>query len=301
MAEQLRIGFVGVGLMGHGMAKNLLAKGFPVSLLGNRNRAPVEDLVAKGATEAATPRALAEATDAVILCLPNSAVVEQVVLGPDGILEAARPGFALVDSSTAEPGSTRRVGAALAEKGADMLDAPLTMTPKEAEEGTLNVLVGGEAAVLARLRPAFDAYARNVFHIGGLGAGHSLKLINNFMSMTMSALVAEAAVTARANGVDLGKLREVVSAGAVNSGMFQKIMAYAVDGDASGLQFAMVNARKDVGYYAAMAAAAGLPSPFGSTALQLYTLACSTGHGQQHVPLIYDVMAELGGLEGKAR
>jgi len=297
MADRLRIGFVGVGLMGHGMARNLLDKGFPVAVLGNRNRAPVEDLKARGAAEEASPRGLAEVSDAVILCLPNSAVVEAVVFGDDGILQAARPGFVLVDSTTAEPGSTRRIGAALAERGADMLDAPLTMTPKEAEAGTLNVLVGGEAAVLERLRPAFDAYARNVFHIGALGSAHALKLINNFMSMTISALTAEAATTARAAGVDLAKLREVVSAGAVNSGMFQKIMAYAVDGDPSGLQFAMANARKDVGYYAAMAAAAGLPSPFGSAALQLYTLACATGHGDQHVPLLVDVMAELGGLE----
>lgn len=297
MADRLRIGFVGVGLMGHGMAKNLLAKGFPVAVLGNRNRAPVEDLKARGAAEEASPRALAEVSDAVILCLPNSAIVESVVFGADGILQAARPGFVLVDSSTAEPGSTQRIGAALAARGADMLDAPLTMTPKEAEAGTLNVLAGGEAAVLERLRPAFDAYARNVFHIGALGSAHALKLINNFMSMTISAVVAEAATTARAAGVDLGKLREVVSAGAVNSGMFQKIMAYAVDGDPSGLQFAMANARKDVGYYANLAAAAGLPSPFGSAALQLYTLACATGHGDQHVPLLVDVMAELGGLE----
>lgn len=297
MADTLRIGFVGVGLMGHGMARNLLEKGFPVAVLGNRNRAPVEDLKARGAAEEASPRALAEVSDAVILCLPNSAVVEAVVFGDDGILQAARPGFVLVDSTTADPASTRRVGAALAECGAAMLDAPLTMTPKEAEAGTLNVLVGGEAAVLERLRPAFDAYARNVFHIGALGSAHALKLINNFMSMTISALTAEAATTARAAGVDLGKLREVVSAGAVNSGMFQKIMAYAVDGDPSGLQFAMANARKDVGYYAAMAAAAGLPSPFGSAALQLYTLACAMGHGDEHVPLLVDVMAELGGLE----
>lgn len=297
MAERLRIGFAGVGLMGHGMARNLIDKGFAVTVLGNRNRAPVDDLKARGAAEAASPRALAAGSDVVILCLPNSRVVEAVVLGPDGVVEAARPGLVLVDSSTAEPASTRTVGAALAARGAAMLDAPLTMTPKEAADGTLNVLVGGEAAVLERVRPAFDAYARNVFHIGPLGAGHALKLINNFMSMTISAVVAEAATTARASGVDLGKLREVVSAGAVNSGMFQKIMAYAVDGDPSGLQFAMANARKDVGYYAAMAAAAGLPSPFGSAALQLYTLACSTGHGDQHVPLLVDVLAELGGLE----
>lgn len=298
MAETLRIGFIGVGLMGHGMAKNLIAKGFPVTVLGHRNRAPVEDLKARGAAEAATPKALAEAVDAVILCLPNSAIVEATVFGDDGVLAAARPGFVLVDSSTAEPGSTKRIGAALAEKGAAMLDAPLTMTPKEAEDGTLNVLVGGEAAVLERLRPAFDAYARNVFHIGALGAAHALKLINNFMSMTISGVVAEAAVTAKAAGVDLARLREVVSAGAVNSGMFQKIMAYAVDGDPSGLQFAMANARKDVGYYANLAAASGLPSPFGTAALQLYTLACSTGHGEQHVPLLVDVLAELGGLTG---
>ena len=300
MAEQLRIGFVGVGLMGHGMAKNLIEKGFAVSILGNRNRAPVEDLKARGAAEEATPRALAETTDAVILCLPNSAIVESVVLGPDGILEAARPGFVLVDSSTADPLSTKRVAAALAAKGADTLDAPLTMTPKEAEAGTLNVLVGGEAAVLDRMRPAFDAYARNVFHIGALGSAHALKLVNNFMSMTISAVTAEAAITARAAGVDLAKLREVVSAGAVNSGMFQKIMAYAVDGDPSGLQFAMANARKDVGYYTGMAAASGLPTPFGSAALQLYTLACSTGHGDEHVQLLVDVLAELGGLNRSA-
>jgi 3-hydroxyisobutyrate dehydrogenase-like beta-hydroxyacid dehydrogenase len=292
-----RIGFAGVGLMGHGMAGNILEKGYPLRVLGNRNRAPVEDLVARGAAEATGPGDLARHAEVVILCLPNSRVVESIVLGADGVLEAARPGLVLVDSSTAEPASTRRVGAALAAKGAAMLDAPLTMTPKEAEEGRLNVLVGGEAAVLERVRPAFDAYARNVFHIGPLGAGHALKLINNFMSMTISAVVAEAATTARASGVDLGKLREVVSAGAVNSGMFQKIMAYAVDGDPSGLQFAMANARKDVGYYADMAAGAGLPSPFGSAALQLYTLACSTGHGEQHVPLLVDVLAELGGLE----
>lgn len=297
MADRLRIGFAGVGLMGHGMARNLLEKGFPVAVLGNRNRAPVEDLKARGAAEEGSPRALAEVSDAVILCLPNSAVVEALVLGEDGILQAARPGFVLVDSTTAEPASTRRIGVALAARGAHMLDAPLTMTPKEAEAGTLNVLVGGEAAVLERLRPVFDAYARNVFHIGALGSAHALKLINNFMSMTMSAMVAEAATTARAAGVDLGRLREVVSAGAVNSGMFQKIMAYAVDGDASGLQFAMANARKDLGYYAAMAAERGLPSPFGTAALQLYTLACSTGHGDRHVPLLVDVMAELGGLE----
>lgn len=298
MTDRTKIGFAGVGLMGRGMAGNILAKGFPLTVLAHRNRAPVEELTAKGAGEAATPRDLAAACDVVVLCLPNSRVVERVCLGPNGVVEAAAPGTLVLDASTSEPASTKRVAAALAEKGIDLIDAPMTMTPKEAVEGTLNVLVGGPEALVERARPVLECYARNIFHIGPLGAAHALKLINNFMSMTMSALIAEAATTARASGVDLGKLRDVVSAGAVNSGMFQKIMAYAVDGDPSGLQFSMANARKDVGYYADIAAEAGLPAPFGSAAHQLYTLACATGHGGDHVPLLVDVMAELGGLDG---
>ncbi|WP_028795493.1 NAD(P)-dependent oxidoreductase [Thalassobaculum salexigens] len=301
MTDPVKVGFAGVGLMGRGMAGNILAKGYPLTVLGHRNRAPVEELTALGAAEAATPKELAAASDIVILCMPNSRVVERVCLGADGIIEGAKPGTLVLDTSTAEPASTKRVAAALAEKGIDFIDTPMTMTPKEAMEGTLNVLVGGPDALVEKARPVLECYARNIFHIGPLGAAHSLKLINNFMSMSMSALVAEAATTARAAGVDLGKLREVVSAGAVNSGMFQKIMAYAVDGDASGLQFAMANARKDVGYYNDIAAEAGLPAPFGSAALQLYTLACATGHGEEHVPLLVDVMAELGGLNGAGK
>lgn len=301
MSDRPRVGFAGVGLMGQGMAANILSKGFPLTVLANRNRAPIDALVAKGAAEAASPMDLAKASDIIFLCLPNSRVVEHVALGAGGLIDGAASGTLVVDTSTAEPASTKRVAAALAERGIDMIDAPMTMTPKEAVEGTLNVLVGGPEALVERARPVLACYARNIFHIGPLGAAHALKLINNFMSMSMSALIAEAATTARASGVDLGKLRDVVSAGAVNSGMFQKIMAYAVDGDASGLQFAMSNARKDIGYYTDIAADAGLPSPFGSAALQLYTLACSTGHGEDHVPLLLDVMAELGGLNGDKR
>lgn len=301
MTDRPKVGFAGVGLMGRGMASNILAKGYPLTVLGHQNRAPVEALKADGAGEAASPRELAETSDIIFLCMPNSRVVERVCLGDDGIVHGAKPGTLVLDTSTAEPASTKRVAAALAEKGIDFIDAPMTMTPKEAMEGTLNVLVGGPDALVEKARPVLECYARNIFHIGPLGAAHALKLINNFMSMSMSALIAEAATTARASGVDLGKLREVVSAGAVNSGMFQKIMAYAVDGDASGLQFAMANARKDVGYYNDIAAEAGLPAPFGSAALQLYTLACATGHGEEYVPLLVDVMAELGGLNGAGK
>lgn len=297
MSERLRIGVIGAGLMGHGMAKNLLLKEFPVTVMANRNRGPVDDLIARGAVEAASPKAVAEASDLVLTVLPNSQIVERVALGPNGLIEAAHDGLLIADCTTAEPESTKRVGAALAKRGIRMIDSPLTMTPKEAQNGTLNTLVGGALEDLERARPTFEAYSRNVFHIGPLGAAHALKLINNFLSMTTAGMLAEAVTTARAAGVDLAALREVLSAGAVNSGMVQKMLAYAVDGDPTGLQFAMANARKDIGYYANIAAAHGLPSPFGTASHQIYTLACAAGHGETHVPLLSDVMAELGGVK----
>jgi 3-hydroxyisobutyrate dehydrogenase-like beta-hydroxyacid dehydrogenase len=300
MTERVRVGFAGVGLMGHGMASNILKAGFPLTVMAHRNRQPVDDLVSKGAAEVATAKELAAASVVIVLCLPNSAAVEAVTLGDTGIFAGGAQGLLVVDCTTAQPASTQRVAAVLKEKGIDLIDGPLTMTPKEAAEGTLNVLAGGPAELLEKARPVLDSFTRNIFHIGPLGAGHALKIINNFMSMTMSAMVAEATMTARVAGVDLGKLREVVSAGAVNSGMFQKIMAYAVDGDEKALQFAIANGRKDLGYYADIAAGAGLPSPIGAASLQLFTLACSTGHGEDHVPTLVDLMAEMGGLEESA-
>jgi hypothetical protein len=292
-----RIGFIGAGLMGHGMVKNLLKKGFTVTLMGHQNRAPIDDLVKQGAVEVETPKAVAQASTLVILCLPNSDIVHEVVLGPDGLLAGAHDGLLVADSTTGDPERTKQIATALAEHGVAMLDAPMTMTPKEAQDGALNVLVGGSAANVERARPAFEAYARNVFHVGPLGSAHALKLINNFLSLTTAAMVAEAVTTARASGVDLAMFREVLSAGAVNSGMLQKMLAQVVDGDSSGLQFAMVNARKDTGYYVKVAESHHLTSPFGTAAHQIYTLACSMGHGGRHVPYLSDVMSEWGGVK----
>ncbi|UUX50874.1 NAD(P)-dependent oxidoreductase [Nisaea acidiphila] len=296
MSEKLRVGFIGAGLMGHGMAKNLVERGFPLTVMGNRNRQPIDHLVSLGATEAKTARAVAEASDIVFLCLPNSAVVDKVVLGPDGIAEGAHDGLIVADSTTADPTETKRIGAALAEKGVAMLDTPLTMTPKEAEAGTLNVLVGGLAEVLERARPAIACFGRNIFHVGPLGAAHSLKLINNFMSMSMVALFSEAVVTARKAGVSVDGLHELISAGALNNPLFQKVMDWPLKGDASGLQFAIENALKDVSYYNRVAADAGATAPIGATVQQIYALANAQGEGKTHVPKLMDVLGRLNGL-----
>src|SRR5262249_47046145 len=140
--------FAGVGLMGQGMAKNIVEKGWPLTVLGHRNREPVEDLKRRGATEATSARALAEASDIVVLCVTGSPHVESLVQGPDGLASAGKP-LVIVVCSTAEPSSTTRLAATLAPKGITFIDAPLSRTPKDAQEGTLDVMVGGDEAVVA--------------------------------------------------------------------------------------------------------------------------------------------------------
>lgn len=296
MTEHMRVGFIGAGLMGHGMAKNLIGKGFPLTIMGNRNRQPIDHLVSLGAAEVASPRAVAESSDLVFLCLPNSGVVDKIVLGAGGIIEAARDGLIVADSSTADPGETKRIGAALREQGVAMLDTPLTMTPKEAESGTLNVLVGGAESDLETARQAIESFGKNIFHVGPLGAAHSLKLINNFMSMSMVALFAEAVTTARKADVSIAGLHEVISAGALNNGLFQKVMDWPLKQDASGLQFAIENALKDVGYYNRVAADTGSTALIGAIVQQIYALANAQGEGKTHVPKLMDVMGRLNGL-----
>jgi 3-hydroxyisobutyrate dehydrogenase-like beta-hydroxyacid dehydrogenase len=180
------------------------------------------------------------------------------------------------------------MAALLAERGVDMLDAPLGRTPIQAEEGKLNMMVGGEAPVFARVRPLFETMAENIFHVGPLGSGHKLKLINNVVAMTLASIVSEAASTAARVGVDLEKMRDVMAAGPLNSGMFNFIMKMAIDNDPSSLQFTVANARKDVGYFTAMAEANGIPTFIAPATRQALSLAVADGHGGDLVPQLYE-------------
>ncbi len=161
-----RIGFIGLGLMGHGMAKNIVAKGFPLTVRAHRNRKPLEDLLAAGAKEVATNAEVARASDIVFLCVTGTPQVEAVVYEADGLLGAARAGLVVVDTSTAEPASTAAIRADFQAKQAEFVDAPLARTPKEAEEGRLNIMVGAEDAVFARLKPVLAAFCENIIHAG---------------------------------------------------------------------------------------------------------------------------------------
>jgi 3-hydroxyisobutyrate dehydrogenase-like beta-hydroxyacid dehydrogenase len=295
LSEQLRVGYIGVGLMGHGAAKHILRGGYKLTLLGHRNRAPVDDLVAAGAQEARTPRELAATSDVVFTCLPSSAEVGTTVFGPDGILAGCHSGMIHVDSTTADPTETRRIGAAYAAQGCAMIDGPLGRTPLEAEAGKLSTFLGGDADVVARVRPIVETYAETIILAGPLGSGHTLKLVNNFISIGTSAVIAEAIATASKLGVDLRTLFNVVSSGGANSAMFQMVMPWVLDGDDSRLRGPLRIAGKDLRFYCRLAESVQAPSFVAQSASQLYQLANVRGHGERFMPTLPGILAELIG------
>ena len=218
MAE---IGFIGLGLMGSAMAQRLLDRGHALTVLGNRSRAGVEAATARGATEVGTAQELAAASDIVMLCMGTSEHVEARMRGADGVLAGLRPGAVVIDFGTSLPESTRALAAETAEAGGAYLDAPLGRTPAHAEEGKLNIMGAGDRAAFDRVRSVLDDLGENVFHLGGPGAGHTIKLINNFFGMTVANAMAEAFATADRAGVDRRQLFEVMGAGPLRSGMME--------------------------------------------------------------------------------
>ena len=295
MAKE-RIGFIGIGLMGHGMAKNLAAKGHPLKFKVNRNRDNIADLLALGAQEASSHAACAADADVVFICVTGSPQVEQVVYGNDGLMQVARPGLVVVDCSTSEPESTARIRDEFARHGVPFVDAPLTRTPKEAEEGRLNTMVGADAAVFERIRPVLAAFCENVFHVGPPGHGTVIKLVNNFISLAQIAAIAEGYAAAARAGVDLRKLFELMSAGAVNSGLLQGMIGGALEGDLGRLKFAIANAQKDLRYYTHLTETMPMASPVAEAVHQSFVQASALGLGEKFTPSMLELQEKLNGI-----
>jgi 3-hydroxyisobutyrate dehydrogenase-like beta-hydroxyacid dehydrogenase len=295
--EPQKIGFIGLGLMGHGMAKNLVTKGFSLSILPHKNRTPVESLTKLGAREAKSGAELARDCDIVFICVTGSPQVEEAIYRKDGILEGARKGLIVIDCSTSEPASTAKIAADLAAKGVTLVDAPLARTPKEAEEGRLNVMVGASDAIFRTIEKALKAFAENIFHVGELGAGHKMKLINNFLAMGQAALIAEALAAGAKAGVDLEKFCKLVGAGAVNSGIFQMIAVQATQGRLDGLQFQLGNGRKDLRYYTHMTEALPVTSYLAEAVHQSFIQADNLGFGAKFVPSLIEAQEKVNGVK----
>jgi 3-hydroxyisobutyrate dehydrogenase-like beta-hydroxyacid dehydrogenase len=284
MAEKERVGFIGLGAMGVGMASNVRKAGYPLSIMGHRRREPVERLLAMGATEVQTPAELRSQCDVVILCVTTSDAVEEIVTGKDGLMAGGDNPFLLIDCGTSRPDSTLKLGKTLADAGCSMMDVPLGKSAEAAEQGTLNMMAGGSDADFQRARPLLETMSENLFHVGGLGIGHRIKLINNGYSMAVACLAAEAMATARAGGVDLSLVRDVMAAGPNRSDFFDWMMAAAVDGDESKLSFALKNGHKDMGYFMAMAEEVGVNASLPEAALNRLSAVVDAGHGEDYVP-----------------
>jgi 3-hydroxyisobutyrate dehydrogenase len=285
------IGFIGLGLMGSNMVENLQTRGFEPIVM-DLNKDAVAAVVARGATEATSAKELAAASDIVMLCLTTSKVVEMLVYAEDGILAGIKEGAVLIDFGTSIPASTRKIGADLAKKGAGMIDAPLGRTPAHAKDGLLNIMASGDQATFDKVKPILDIQGENVFYLGALGAGHTTKLINNFMGMTTVATMSQAFAVADKAGVDRQQLWEIMSTGPSMSPFMQFCKNYAVDG-VSDLGFSINNANKDLGYFLEMVKDLGTESQIAEGTSANLQAAVEAGMGNGNVPEIMDYFLKL--------
>jgi 3-hydroxyisobutyrate dehydrogenase len=287
-----RIGFIGLGLMGGNMVENLQKNGFE-PLVMDLNKEAVAAVVARGATQTSSAKELAANSDIIMLCLTTSEVVEKLVYGDDGILAGINEGAVLIDFGTSIPASTRRIGAALAEKGAGMVDAPLGRTPAHAKDGLLNIMASGDQETFDKVKPILDLQGENVFYLGALGAGHTTKLINNYMGMTTVCAMSQSFAVAELAGVDREQLFEIMSTGPSSSPFMQFCKNYAVDG-VSDLGFSLANANKDLGYFLKMVEDLGTRAQIAEGTSSNLQAAVDANMGNGNVPEIFDYFLKLG-------
>ncbi len=290
-----RVGFVGIGLMGHGMAKNIVDKGYPLTVIAHRKREAAEDLIGRGAVEVTSLPDLAGRCDVIFLCLTGSPEVASVLAG-------LKPGLArgsvVVDCSTSDPTVSLRLAAELAGIGVDFADAPLSRTPKEAWAGTLDCMVGASDAVFARVQPIIATWAGKIVHIGVVGDGHKMKLLNNFLSLGYAALYAEALALSRKVGIPVAEFDKVIRGGRMDCPFYQTFMGYNLEGNRAAHRFTLGNAYKDMRYVEAMANAAGVATPVASAVKNSYAAAVATGGSgpEDYVPHLADFVARANGV-----
>ena len=287
-----QIGFVGAtGLMGHGLAKNLLLKGYPLAYT-MRNRAP-EGLDELGATRAADNAELGHTSDVIVICVTSAADVEQVVTQ---ILTDPKPGLLILDASTYEPSTTYRLAELAAGKGAKFADIPLTRGPAEAEAGTVNVLVGADDELFAEVEPIVSCFADNIYRCGGVGAGHIIKLANNTAFQAALTILAEGFSVCVKSGVDPAKLIEVLGGGGFANGGTLNIMGESLKGNFDTLRFQLDNARKDVRYFSRLAADLCVPTVVGDGVHEALEIASAQGFGGEFCAALTKSQAKLNNI-----
>jgi 3-hydroxyisobutyrate dehydrogenase-like beta-hydroxyacid dehydrogenase len=281
----MQIGFVGAGLMGHGMAVNLLKAGNEVTVIAHRNPAPIEDLVRRGARKVANLGELAKRADLIVICVSNSNVVQDVI---ESLKPHLRAGQIILDMGTSDPAVNRRLAAELGAQGVAFAEAPVMGGPAQAADGELGALVGAEPETLERIRPVLEALCASISHVGPVGAGQTAKLISNYLSIGMAALISDVFNVARKAGVEWDKLYAAMLTGSGNSVALRRMIEPALRGDFDGYAFTLANAHKDMGYYTALAGERGLRSGLADEVKAVYDKAIAAGHGEQRVSRLID-------------
>jgi 3-hydroxyisobutyrate dehydrogenase-like beta-hydroxyacid dehydrogenase len=296
-----KIGMVGIGMMGHGIATNIIKHGYPMVLLEHPGNQALDGLIAAGASTTDSAAALAGAVDIVILCVTGTPEVEDVLYRKGGLLEGIKPGVIVIDCSTAIPSSTIRIAEAVEKAGGRFLDAPMTRTPKEAAEGRLNLIVGGDPALFETCKPVLECYAENIVFAGPVGSGHRLKLLHNFVSLGFSAVLAEAAACAERAQIDPKVFVEILAKGGGDGVILNRLRPYIETRDSSGFRFSIANALKDMSYYTTMAQESGAMHGTADAIRQTYANASKDGPAQSTVPelvtILLDAAAHGAGAE----
>lgn len=292
-----RVGFIGLGIMGRGMARNLLKAGFELRAW-NRTAGKVEELAAEGAIPAANPADLAAQSDVIITCVSDTPDVEAVILGdtPRGIIHTVKLGALVIDMSTISPHATRQIAARLAEKGAFMLDAPVSGGSEGAARGTLSIMVGGEADQVARAMPILQAMGKTITHVGDHGAGQMVKLVNQILVVSHALAMSEALLFAQAGGLDLQKTLDAVSPGAAGSWMLSNRGPQILKRDWRP-GFTIDLQQKDVRLILAEADRLGVPVLASSLIFNLYRTLQADGLGSEGNHALIKALERLAGLE----
>lgn len=286
------VGIVGVGLMGHGIASNIQKAGWSIGFLEHPGNQQTTDLVEKGATVYQTSKELASQSDIIILCVTGSPQVESVLTDSDGVLAGMKPDTVIIDCSTAIPASTKKLAATVKQAGAHFLDAPMTRTQKEAAEGRLNLIVGGDHAVFEQQQTLFKSFAENITYAGDIGAGHAMKLLHNYVSLGYAAVLAEASAAAIKADVDPAIFQSVLAKGGGGGVVLDRLSPFILEKDANGLPFTLSNSAKDLSYYTKMCEDLSAEKSVANAIAQLLANQVEQGNGENYVPALIESLAD---------
>lgn len=290
--QDKKIGLIGVGLMGHGIALNILKKGYALKFLDHLGNQPVDDLLALRGSATQTISELGQWADIVILCVTGSPQVEDVLYQKDGLMHSIKNNQVIIDCSTAIPSSTARIAHDVQANGGRFMDAPMTRTPKEAAEGRLNLIVGSTPELFAECEPLLRTYAENITHAGPVGSGHRMKLIHNFVSLGFAAVLSEAAACSESAGIAPEVLLQILAKGGGDGVVFNRLKPYIESRDNSGFYFSLSNALKDITYYDTMAAEAHVEHGMATAVKNAYTLGAQVD-AEAKVPDLMGMFVEM--------